>query len=209
MKQFAFKALLVTALISSASAAYAQTRYQYQSPEVWSAWAQGYQGQGSVINVHDDFATRNVNGTTHGAWVSLFSQTTAPQASVVGHQWEGQAVIGITPNKLNIFNSSYSISSVGGTGTYMASYEAIIRYGQRGQALVVKAAGNDAIPVGAVIPRGQSAGLIDGMNVRLAGQQSAILVGALSANGTTSSSSPMRSTAIWSSTKRPRRMFPR
>lgn len=56
MKQFAFKALLATALISSTSATYAQARYQYQSPEVWSAWAQGYQGQGAVINIHDNFA---------------------------------------------------------------------------------------------------------------------------------------------------------
>lgn len=193
MKQFAFKALLVTALISSASAAYAQTRYQYQSPEVWSAWAQGYQGQGTVINVHDDFATRNVIGNTHGAWVSLLSQTTAPQASVVGHQWEGQAVIGITPNKLNIFNQSYANFTAGGSGTYLASYEAIIRYAQRGQAVVVKSAGNDGIPVGAVVPRGQFAGKIDGVGVRLAGQQSAILVGALSSNGTTSRPASMAS----------------
>lgn len=187
MKQFAFKTLLVTALISSASAAHAQTRYQYQSPEVWSAWAQGYQGQGTVINIHDNFST--VNGFNHGAWVAMFSQTTAPQASVVGHQNGGQAVVGITPNKLNIFNLSYGIFSASGPGTYLASTEAIIRYAQKGQAVITKAAGNDSIPVGGTTYiRANSApvGTIDGVAVRLAGQSSAILVGALSSNGTTS-----------------------
>lgn len=188
MKSFVFKALLISAIFSSASTAFAQTRYQYQSPEVWSAWGQGYQGQGTVIAIHDDFATSNLGGSSHGALVAFISQTTAPQANIVGHQGDGQAIIGITANKLNIFNLSYGYFTPRGSGTYVASTEAILRYAQRGQAVVVKSAGNSSIPVGHVVPPGGQGGEgnVDGMAVRLAGQQSAIIAGALSTNGTTS-----------------------
>lgn len=193
MKQFAFTALLATALILSTSATYAQARYQYQSPEVWSAWAQGYQGQGTVINIHDNFAA----GVTHGAWSAFFATTTAPSASVVGHQVDGQAIIGIVPNKLNIFNLSYGYYTPGGAGTYVGSTEAIIKYAQKGQAVIAKAAGNDAVPVGqaagAAANYPSTIGKIDGLSVRLAGQQSAILVGALSTNGTTAAPARMAS----------------
>ena len=189
MKQLTFKTLALAALITSASAAFAQQAYQYQSPEVWAAWAQGYKGQNTVINIHDNFTS--VNGFNHGAWVLSFATETAPSASVVAHQWAGEAVIGIVPNKLNIFNTSYGIISAGGTGTYLASYEAIIGYATKGHAVVTKSAGNDSIPVGATIPSGNYAGKIDGLGVRLAGQQSAILVGALSKNGTTASPASM------------------
>jgi subtilisin family serine protease len=192
MKQLTFKTLALTALITSASTAFAQQAYQYQSPEVWAAWAQGYKGQNTVINVHDGFTT--VAGFNHGAWVSLFASTTAPSASVVGHQYGGQAIVGITPNKLNIFNMSYGIFTARGSGTYVASTEAIIGYAQKGQAIITKSAGNEAIPVGHYTSASHTLpGTIDGLAVRLAGQQSAILVGALSKNGTTASPASMAS----------------
>ena len=187
MKQLTFKTMALAALITSASAAFAQQAWLYQSPEVWAAWQQGYQGQNTVINIHDGFTTED--GFNHGSWVSWFAATTAPSASVVGHQYGGQAIVGITPNKLNIFNLSYGMYSTGGSGTYVASTEAIIGYAQKGQAVIVKAAGNDAVPVGqaagAAASYTSTIGKIDGLAVRLAGQQSAILVGALSKNGTT------------------------
>ena len=189
MKQLTFKTLALTALITSASTACAQQAYQYQSSEVWAAWAQGYKGQNTVINVHDDFTT--VAGFNHGAWVSLFASTTAPSASVVGHQYGGQAIVGITPNKLNIFNMSYGKYSPTGTGSLVASTAAIIGYAQKGQAVVTFAAGNDAIPMGGVVKLGEMRGRIDIMAVPLAGQPSALIVGALSTNGTTSKPASM------------------
>ena len=189
MKKLTFKTLAFAALITSASTAFAQQAYQYQSPEVWAAWGQGYKGQNTVINIHDDFTS----GATHGANVTFLASSTAPSASVVGHQYGGQAIIGIVPNKLNIFNTSYGLPSAGGTGKYLASEEAIISYAAKGQAVVTKSAGNSSIPVGGTIPSGQYAGLIDGLGVRLAGQQSAILVGALSKNGTTANPASMAS----------------
>ncbi len=189
MKQLTFKTLALTALITSASTAFAQQAYQYQSPEVWAAWAQGYKGQNTVINVHDDFTT--VAGFNHGAWVSLFASSTAPSASVVGHQYGGQAIVGITPNKLNIFNMSYGKYSPTGTGSLVASTAAIIGYAQKGQAVVTFAAGNDAIPMGGVVKLGEMRGRIDIMAVPLAGQPSALIVGALSTNGTTSKPASM------------------
>lgn len=192
MKQLTFKTMALAALITSASAAFAQQAWLYQSPEVWAAWRQGYQGQNTVINIHDGFTTED--GFNHGSWVSWFAATTAPSASVVGHQYGGQAIVGITPNKLNIFNLSYGMFSAGGSGTYVASTEAIIGYAQKGQAIITKAAGNDAIPVGHTTSSGQTRpGTIDGLAVRLAGQQSAILVGALSKNGTTGNPASMAS----------------
>ena len=191
MKQLTFKTLALAALITSASAAFAQQAYQYQSPEVWAAWAQGYKGQNTVINIHDGFTTED--GFNHGSWVSWFAATTAPSASVVGHQYGGQAIVGITPNKLNIFNMSYGLYSPTGTGPLVASTAAIIGYAQKGQAVVTFAAGNDAVPMGGVVTSGSERGKIDIMSVPLAGQPSAIIVGALSTNGTTSKPASMAS----------------
>ena len=191
MKQLTFKTLALTALITSASAAFAQQAYQYQSPEVWAAWAQGYKGQNTVINIHDNFTT--VAGFNHGAWVSQFASTTAPLASVVGHQNGGQAIVGITNNMLNIFNMSYGYFSTTGNGPLVASTAAIVGYAQKGQAVVTFAAGNDAVPMGGVVTSGSERGKIDMMAVPLAGQPSAIIVGALSTNGTTSKPATMAS----------------
>jgi len=191
MKQLTFKTLALAALITSASAAFAQQAYLYQSPEVWAAWRQGYQGQNTVINIHDGFTTED--GFNHGSWVSWFAATTAPSTSVVGHQYGGQAIVGITPNKLNIFNMSYGRYSPTGTGPLVASTAAIIGYAQKGQAVVTFAAGNDAVPMGGVVTSGSERGKIDIMSVPLAGQPSAIIVGALSTNGTTSKPASMAS----------------
>ena len=191
MKQLIFKTLALAALITSASTAFAQQAWLYQSPEVWAAWRQGYQGQNTVINIHDGFTTED--GFNHGSWVSWFAATTAPSASVVGHQYGGQAIVGITPNKLNIFNMSYGLYSPTGTGPLVASTAAIIGYAQKGQAVVTFAAGNDAVPMGGVVTSGSERGKIDIMSVPLAGQPSAIIVGALSTNGTTSKPASMAS----------------
>lgn len=189
MKQLIFKTLALAALITSASTAFAQPAWM--SPEVGDAWKQGYKGQNTIINIHDDFRA----GATHGAFVTSFASSTAPSASVIPHQNGGQAIIGIVPNKLNIFNLSYGIWTVGGKGSYVASTEAIIGYAQKGQAVVTNAAGNDAVPVGqatgAAAQYPEYRGLVNGLAVRLAGQQSAILAGALSKNGTTASPASM------------------
>lgn len=194
MKISKIKSVLVISIASCITGAMAQPAYQFQSPEVWDAWRQGYKGQGAVIAVHDNFST--IAGFNHGAWTATIAAMTAPSASVVGHQNGGQAIVGITANKLNIFNLSYGYFTAGGAGTYVASTEAIVRYAQKGQAVVTKAAGNDSIPVGGttyIRSNPTPVGTVDGLSVRLAGQQSAILVGALSTNGTPSNPARMAS----------------
>ena len=198
MKQLTFKPLVTACLIASASTAFAQQAYPFQSPEVWAAWGQGYQGQNTVINIHDDFKT--VDGFNHGAWISQYASITAPLASVVNHQNGGPAIVGITPNKLNIFNMSYGYYSSTGMGPLVASTAAIIGYAQKGQAIVTFAAGNDAVPMGAVVMQGEYQGKIDKMGLQLAGQPSAIIVGALSTNGTTSKPASMASYSNTAST---------
>jgi hypothetical protein len=180
----------------------AMGQQSWMSPEVGAAWSQGFRGQGVQINIHDNFyystGCMTFAGQCHGAWVTNIAQSVAPAASVNGHQYDRLPVIGITPNKLNVFNLSYGRSTAyvyrNITG-YDAQTTAIINYAQTGRAVISKAAGNDSIPVGGEVysrpGQAPSTGTIDILAVSLAGLPSAILVGALSKNGTTSAPAPM------------------
>jgi subtilisin family serine protease len=151
----------------------------WMNPEVGAAWAQGFRGQGVRLNVIDNFNYSFSSRMNHGAATFWQSQAVAPGATVVSHT-SFAGVVGIVPNTLNVFNLSYGAFSRQTSGRFDSSNAAIIGYAQKGQALIVKSAGNDSIPVGAF----NASGEIDMLAVALAGQQSAILVGALSRNGT-------------------------
>lgn len=197
--------LTILSMLSLASVSgIAMGQQSWMSPEVGSAWSQGFRGQGVQINIHDNFyystGCMTFAGQCHGAWVTNIAQSVAPSASVNGHQWNRPTVIGITPNKLNIFNLSYGIPTAyvyrNITG-YDVQTSAIINYAQTGKAVIAKSAGNDSIPVGGEVysrpGQAPSTGTVDILAVSLAGLPSAMLVGALAKNGTTSAPASMAS----------------
>jgi subtilisin family serine protease len=191
MKSKAKKTVLIT-FVTVSSATVAQPTYQYQSPEVWAAWAQGYKGQGTQINVIDTFSVSTgcelVYGQCHGSWTNTLAKNTAPSATVNLYQ-QSNSVVGITPNTLNIFNLSYGLYS---PIARSAQDSAFVSYAQTGKAIVVKSAGNDyGLAVGDATRTPAFAGKVDVLATSLAGQPSAILAGALSKNGTPSSPASM------------------
>ena len=191
MKSKTKNVILVTSMAAT-SATCAQPTYQYQSPEVWAAWAQGYQGQGTQINVIDTFSIsagcQLVFGQCHGSWTNTVAKNTAP-AAIVNLYQQSSSVVGITPRVLNIFNLSYGLYAPLASSAQNA---ALVSYAQTGKAVVVKAAGNDyGLAVGDATKTPGLAGRVDVLATSLAGQPSAILTGALSKNGTLSSPATM------------------
>jgi len=182
--------LWITAL-SLLTTVSATAQQAWMSPEVGAAWSQGYLGQGGRINVIDDFGATcdRIAGRCHGAWTTWQVQSVAPRALVVTHE-SVTGVVGLVASSLNIFNLSYSFySNLNSFPTEMA----LLRYAQSGSAVIVKSAGNSSIPVGGVVPSGEYRGRVDNLAVGLAGQPSAILVGALAKNGTPTSPASMAS----------------
>jgi subtilisin family serine protease len=173
------KSIAVVTLATLGLSLNVKAQEAWMSPEVGVAWGQGYRGQNVRLNVVDNFNYSFTSRMNHGAATLWQSQAVAPGATVVGHT-SFAGVVGIVPNTLNVFNLSYGAFSNSTTGRFDSSNAAIIGYAQRGQAVIVKSAGNDSIPVGGFNVSGE----IDMLAVALAGQQSAILVGALSRNGT-------------------------
>lgn len=163
----------------------------WMSPEVGAAWSQGYLGQGVRINMIDDFGTTcdRALGRCHGAWTTWQAQSVAPRAAVITHE-SVTGVVGLVASSLNVFNLSYGFYS---SLTPFPTELALLGYAQSGSAVIVKSAGNSSIPVGAAVPTGEYRGRVDNLAVSLAGQPSAILVGALAKNGTPASPASMAS----------------
>ncbi len=182
---------ILFATLTLGSLAPSMAQQAWMSPEVGVAWSQGHLGQGVRINMIDDFGAScdRIYGSCHGAWTTWQAQSVAPLASVITHE-QGRGVVGLITASLNVFNLSYGLYSPLASS---ASEVALVGYAQSGKAVVVKSAGNNGIPVGAAVPSGEYRGRIDNLAVSLAGQPSAILVGALSKNGTTTSPASMAS----------------
>lgn len=173
----------------------ATTVQSWMSPEVGSAWSQGYKGSGVTITVIDDFTSSNrlsgnfgngAQSLRHGEWTSSESKMIAPDATMKFQDFSKTTAVGLNVG-LNALNLSYGMFAPAG---YTASQigwspreSSIISYAQNGQAVISKAAGNDAVAIGAA----NSAGNVDYLNLALKGTKSAIFVGALSTNGTTAS----------------------
>jgi subtilisin family serine protease len=169
----------------------ASAQQAWMSPEVGTAWSQGYLGQGVRINMIDDFGSscERASGRCHGAWTTWQAQSVAPRASVVTHE-SVTGVVGLVASTLNVFNLSYGFYS---SLTAFPTELALLSYAQSGRAVIVKSAGNSGIPVGAAVPSGEYRGRVDHLAVSLAGQPSAILVGALAKNGTPANPASMAS----------------
>lgn len=173
----------------------------WMSPEVGNAWSQGYKGSGVTITLIDDFQSSqrysgNLGSGTqsqrHGEWTLKESSMIAPEATMKMHDLTFDSAVALSSG-LNVLNLSYAGIAPAGYAASQIGWstreKSIIAYAQNGQAVISKAAGNDSVAIGST----NSAGNVDYLNLALKGAKSAIYVGALSTNGTTSSPATMAS----------------
>ena len=186
-------AMPLLALTLIAGAAHSQTLQPWMSPEVGAAWAAGYKGQRTTITVVDDFRSSSLllgnlgTGTLsqrHGQWTMLESRLLAPQATIRSQDFTSGTTVPLVTG-INVLNLSYGMYAPAGYQAsqigWSAQERSIIGYATNGNAVISKAAGNDAVAVGSAT----AAGKVDYLNVALKGTKSALFVGALNSNGST------------------------
>ena len=166
---------------------------RWMSSEVGDAWTAGYKGAGVSIKVVDDFRSKSgLYGNLgdgrrllrHGEWTLKEASMIAPSATMSLQDFNSGSMVGLNRG-LNVLNLSYgmfarkdyNISQI----RWSAQETSIINYALNGKAVISKAAGNDAVAIGAA----NKAGNVVYLNLGLKGAQSAIFVGALNTNGTT------------------------
>ncbi|MFZ4710356.1 MAG: hypothetical protein ACOYMH_11010, partial [Zwartia sp.] len=155
--------LMIALSLSITVFATANAQQAWMSPEVGTAWSQGYLGQGVRINMIDDFGAtcERAFGRCHGAWTTWQAQSVAPRAAVVTHE-SVTGVVGLVASTLNVFNLSYGFYN---SLTAFPTELALLGYAQSGRAVIVKSAGNSSIPVGAAVPSGEFRGKVDNLAV--------------------------------------------
>jgi subtilisin family serine protease len=198
----AFAAL---AMLGGVSASSAQTTTpilrSWMSPDIADAWTQGYKGQKVTITIVDDFTSSSKFGGNlgtgalvqrHGEWTRLETSLVAPLATIKSKSFYSGTAVSLATG-LNVLNLSYGMYAKSGYSAsqigWSAQESSIISYAKNGKAVIVKAAGNDGIAIGASNSKGQT----DYLNLSLVGAQSAIFVGALNSNGTTTNLASMAS----------------
>jgi subtilisin family serine protease len=173
------------------------TYKNWMHTDVKDAWKKGYRGTGSQIitidSYNSDLLPGNLTGKdmelTHGAWTSLQSKMIATHSNVIGLDWNTKENTNIVLNgkNLNIINASYAIYA-SPNGDYFGKlpklHNSVVLAGMTGKAIVVKAAGNDAIDMGGSITT-LSGPRKDVLNDHLKKSNSVIFVGALESNGGT------------------------
>ena len=173
----------------------------WMSSEVANAWKDGYTGSGVTITVVDDFRSNwGLYGNLgqgrqllrHGDWTLKEAGMIAPSATMRGHDFNSGAPVGLNRG-LNVLNLSYGMYAAKGYNSSQIRWgnqeASIIRYAQNGNAVISKAAGNDAVVIGSA----NASGKVDYLNLALKGAQSAIYVGALSTNGTSAAPASLAS----------------
>lgn len=178
---------------ASIPVAHTQAVQGWMSPDVGAAWAAGYRGQGTAITVVDDFSsTTRFWGNLglgwqyqrHGEWTREEASMIAPWAAIRSKDFSTGSTVWLAPGR-NVLNLSYGMYATAGYSVNQIGWapeeSSIITYATYGLAVVSKAAGNDSVAVGGV-----TGGQQDYLDLALIGKQSAIFVGALSTNGTTS-----------------------
>lgn len=173
----------------------------WMSPEVADAWKQGYKGSGVTVTVVDDFRSNqglygNLGQGTqllrHGEWTLKEASMIAPSATLRSQDFNSGTTVALNRG-LNVLNLSYGMYAAAGLTPSQIGWSAqetsIISYAQNGKAVISKAAGNDAVAIGSA----NASGNVDYLNVSLKGAQSAIYVGALNTNGTTSAPASLAS----------------
>ncbi len=165
--------------------------------DVKNAWKSGYKGTGSQIITVDSYNSGTLDGNlngkdmslTHGAWTSMETKMIAPHASVIGLDWNAKSDVNIplSGKHLNIVNASYAIYAPPG-GNYLGQlprlHNSVVAAGLSGKAVIVKAAGNDAINMGDY-KNTTSGPSTDILNAQLKKSSTTIFVGALDFNGST------------------------
>ena len=165
----------------------------WMQSDVPAAWKKGYRGRGANITLVDSFGTTyRLRGTmsgrsetlAHGGWTRKQASMVALNARTFAHDFSRSSTAVKLQSGFNVMNLSYGIfyrASTGDVG-WKAQESSLISYAKTGAAVVVKAAGNDGVAMTAA----NAAGRIDLLSRDLIGARSAIFVGALSGNGTTS-----------------------
>jgi len=177
--------------------AISQTLQPWMSPEVGDAWKSGYKGQGTTITFVDDFKSNtgyygNFNGTKqlqqHGKWTSEEASLIAPMATINTKDFSDSTAVRLATKGLNTINLSYAMYANSGYTAnqigWSAREQSIINYATNGTAVISKAAGNDS---GTTVGGANSSGKTDYLNLALINTKSAIFVGALDKNGSTTS----------------------
>lgn len=195
-----FRTAVVCTLLLGGTAS-AQTTQSWMSPDVGAAWSLGYKGQGTNITVIDDFKSNSghwgklasgMQLRRHGEWTMTEAAMEAPGATVRSIDFSSQAPVPLHKG-LNVLNLSYGMYARNGYSPNLirwgAREQSIIVDAREGKAVVSKAAGNDAVAIGAA----NRAGNVDYLNSALKGGKSAIFVGALNKNGTPSSKATLAS----------------
>ena len=192
------KLITIACGILLSNVAMAQTLQSWMSPEVGDAWRQNYKGSGVTITVVDDFRSRSrftgnlgygVANTRHGEWTYNEALMIAPSATMRADDFNTAGAVALNRG-LNVLNLSYGMYIAPNVAFRWGSQEqSIVNYATNGNAVISKAAGNDAVAINSVNRNGQ----IDALNYSLKGTKSAIFVGALSKNGTPTSQASMAS----------------
>ncbi len=192
------KLITIACGILLSNVAMAQTLQSWMSPEVGDAWRQNYKGSGVTITVVDDFRSRSrftgnlgygVANMRHGEWTYNEALMIAPSATMRADDFNTAGAVALNRG-LNVLNLSYGMYIAPNVAFRWGSQEqSIVNYATNGNAVISKAAGNDAVAINSVNRNGQ----IDALNYSLKGTKSAIFVGALSKNGTTTSQASLAS----------------
>jgi subtilisin family serine protease len=176
----------------------------WMNPDVAAAWSAGYSGKGTTITIVDDFSNAskfsgNLNGTVqtqgHGYWTSQEAGLVAYSATINRQDFNTgrNTSVPLAKTGLNVINASYGMYASGAyinyNFTYGAEETSMVNYAKGGNAIIVKAAGNDGINMGTV----NASGNFDALNKSLKGLPTTIYAGALSSNGTTASPASMAS----------------
>jgi hypothetical protein len=169
--------------------------YGWMNSEIQGAWRQGFLGQGTRITVIDDFSsnygiygdlTSQTQLLRHGEWTRLEASLLAPGATIASQDFNSGNAVALGTSQLNTLNLSYGMIASEGYSDdqigWSAQESSIISYAHNGNAVIVKAAGNDAVAVGAATGNG----IVDYLNRALIGGETTLFVGALDRNGTTS-----------------------
>ena len=178
----------------------ALTVFSWMSPEIGAAWSAGFKGQGVTLTFVDDFSSSSkfsgnfgtgVQTLRHGEWTRMEGGMIAPSATIVSQDFSSGRTVGLARG-LNVINLSYAMYAAKGYTAnqigWSAQESSLINYAG-GSAVIAKAAGNDGVAVGAANSKGQ----VDYLNLALVGKTSAIFVGALNSNGTTTSKATLAS----------------
>jgi subtilisin family serine protease len=196
----AFAALAASTSIAGAAGPVLQ---KWMSPDLAGAWASGYKGQGVTITMVDEFSGPStdkfsgnfgigVQNQLHGYWTSEEASMLAPSATIVSKDFSTSSAVTLRSG-LNVLNLSYAMFAKSGYNVnqigWSAEESSIISYAKSGKAIISKAAGNDSVVMGTRTKSGVQDYLADA----LIGAPTAIFVGALNSNGTTSSKASLAS----------------